>query len=275
MDIKSAKIASGGVATLSPPSDNMVLVNSLIQRVQPYYRSKAFVSQIGINSLIAAAAPVFFLIEKFQQANIVSDLETLRDDLLHEIKAFENHAQTRAYKSQTILIARYILSLWVDEMILNTAWGKNGGWKNLLLSTDNKRSASEKSFFALLEHCLQDTPTHIDLLELFYLCLSLGFEGEYKHMERSHLLLSELRDNLYHRIQHQRGEISKQLEITMQQEKTSSQKRSLKPILAASSSFILLVAVIGGYFFMNNQLWDTFNHTYSAIQKLTIKSLNG
>src|SRR5579871_4241228 len=141
--------------------EETVLVNSLIQRVQPYYRSKAFVSQIGINPLIAATAPVFFLIEKFQQANIVPDLVALHDDLIHEIKAFENHAQTHGYKSQTVLAARYILCLWTDEMILNTPWGKNGGWTNFLLAQiDHKRHTHEKSFFALLEHCLQDMPTY-------------------------------------------------------------------------------------------------------------------
>ncbi len=221
---------------------------------QPYYRSKAFVSKIGINPLIASASPLFFLVEKTQGVDFLPDLLKLREDLRHEIKAFENQAQSHGYRPHYILAARYVICLWIDEMILNTPWGKQQEWhKQPLIDPETSASQEEKSFFLILNHCLQDIPTYIDLLELLYLCVSLGFEGEYRYLERGHLLLTQIRDTLYHNIQHHRGEVSKQLEISIPP--TLSQEQGRHPFLLRLGilfSTIITSAII--YFAMHISL---------------------
>ncbi|MBT2372289.1 type IVB secretion system protein IcmH/DotU [Pseudomonas fluorescens] len=44
------------------------------------------------------------------------------------------------------------------------------------------------------------------MLELMYLCLSLGFEGKYRVVERGVLQLEGIRDALYRQIRHVRGD---------------------------------------------------------------------
>ena len=227
----------------------------LAHRIQPYLRSKAFTSQIGINSLIAAAAPIFFLTEKIELSETPLDLTQFHEDMVHEIIAFETQAKTLGYHTHIVLAARYILGLWVDETILNTRWGRQTGWGNQLLLVDNTQSElnDNKSFFLILKHCLQEPATYIDLLELLYLCLSLGFEGEYRHMERGHIQLAKVYDNLYHCIQKQRGEVSKELDIKMAEE--VSQENGLAKLLIRSLVvFAAIVTPITAYIFMNNQL---------------------
>jgi type VI secretion system protein ImpK len=257
MDGKRITSAFNDTAILNDPPQESTYLSTLAHSVQPYYRSKAFVSNIGINPLIASTSPIFFLVEKCQQANIVPNLESLHEDLTHEIKAFETHAQTHGYTSQIIFAGRYILCLWADEIILNLQWGQSGGWEKQRL-TDQKHNTLDKSFFSLLDHCLQDTATYIDLLELFYLCLSLGYEGEYRYTERGHILLSELRDNLYHRIMHYRGNLSKRLSVSTPTEDnhkiSKMPEKSWKPIVAIATSILLLVATTTGYLLMNQTL---------------------
>ncbi|MFT3742252.1 MAG: type IVB secretion system protein IcmH/DotU [Gammaproteobacteria bacterium] len=233
--------------------------SQLPAKLQPYYRSKAFVSQIGINPLIAAAAPIFFLVEKFQLLSQQPDLARLRENLIHEIKAFENQAQHHTYKSPFIIAAQTILCLWADEMVLSTRWGKDSYWQEFLLAHSRLLELPENaSFFAILTHCMQDAEQYIDLLELCYLCLSLGFEGEYRYLERGYIQLAEIRDSLYHLILRQRGEISKQLEIKSQTVVTT--ERWLPRVLTQSLFItVSLITCISSYFLLNHQLTQTLN----------------
>ncbi len=242
----------------------------IVQTMQPYYRSKAFVSEIGINPLIAAAAPLFFLLEKTQQSGIPLDAAELRESFVHEIKAFDNQAQTHGYKPNIVLAAHFALGLWIDEMILNTTWGKESSWEQQALVDHNAMQAKDsKSIFFLLNHCLQDPSTYIDLLELLYLCLSLGYEGEYRYLERGHILLSEIRDNVYQHIQRQRGEISKKLEIedtsTLPQVRQDSALSQL--VLRGLSILVTATTLVLGYLWFNSHLQNTFDSTEAALQQ--------
>ena len=55
-----------------------------IHKLAPYYRSRAFASKVGINPLVTASSPIFFLVEKFQKAAIVPNLDALHEDLFQK-----------------------------------------------------------------------------------------------------------------------------------------------------------------------------------------------
>ena len=63
----------------------------------------------------------------------------------------------------------------------------------------------------ILDRMLQDSVSNIDMLELMYLCLSLGFEGKYKVLEQGHIKLAEVQENLFRAIRYQRGEVERDL----------------------------------------------------------------
>lgn len=234
-----------------------------------YYRSKAFVSTIGVNPLIAAAAPLFFLVEKIQNLTTTPNLTQLRTDLLHEVKAFETQAQQHGYRSKMLIAARYVLCTWVDELISRTTWGRDLTWQlQTLVEQPTADIKENRSFFLVLNHCLQDPSTYVDLLELLYLCLSLGFEGEYRYLERGYILLAELRDNLYHTIQRHRGEASKQLEIHTPQVPITEK---ILPRLIARVSFIAALAVISvmTYLLSNYHLNHSLQATTTLLQPLS------
>lgn len=233
------------------------------QKEPTYYRSKAFVSQVGINPLIAAAAPLFFLIEKIQNLKTSPDLNQLCDDLLHEMKAFETQAQHQGYRPKMLSAARYALCVWIDEIIARTEWGRQTHWQlQDLIDNENAEKPENRSFFLLLTHCLQDPQKYLDLLELLYVCLSLGYEGEYRFMERGYILLAEIRDNLYHSILRNRPATSKQLEIAAPQ--TAVQERNLPKLLTrclfiAAISTVFISSLITTNLQLNHQLNLTNN----------------
>src|SRR5258705_112082 len=56
-----------------------------------------------------------------------------------------------------------------------------------------------------LNSLVQDPARHIDLLELQYLCLALGFTGKYQVQARGDARLNEVKQELYRVIRAQRG----------------------------------------------------------------------
>lgn len=242
------------------------LPTASLQRTQPYYRSKAFISQNGVNPLLAAAAPLFFLGEKLHHLDDAVNVAGLREDLLHELNAFDQQAQGYGYRVNAIAAARFVICLWIDEMVLQTPWGRNSDWqKQPLVEHAELAKKEQQSFFFILNHSLQDVATHIDLLELSYLCLSLGFEGEYRYLDRGYIRLAEIRDHLFHAIEKQRGEVYKQLQISTNH---PDEPEKTTPRLWLRGLFLLLVvgSSVGGYYFLNNELNKDFFSSHSSIQ---------
>ena len=183
-----------------------------IARIHSYYRTKTFTVSSGINSLVTAASPLLSLGGKLRCSDHYDDIDGLYHGLIHEIKVFEHHALSQGYRSEVILVARYILCATLDDLILHTSWGSNSDWHTqTLLMAFQKETNGEERFFVILERLNEDPALHIDMLELIYLCLSLGFQGKYRHSTDHKEILDEIIDDLYQAIRWQRGTLSKQL----------------------------------------------------------------
>lgn len=159
----------------------------------------------GLNPLVQAANPLLDLIVPLRTLTTPPDLEALRERLAVAIKAFEMQARAGGVDSESIAAARYALCTLLDESIASTAWG-TGIWayRSLLVAFHNEASGGEK-FFLILQQLSQDARTHLDLLELMYMCLALGLEGRYRMIERGPEQLSLLRERLQRLIAQQRG----------------------------------------------------------------------
>lgn len=222
--------------------------------VETYYRSKAFVSQTNINPLIAASAPLFFLIEKIQNLYSAPDVNRLRDDLIHEIRAFEHQAQVHGYRPYMILAVRHVISLWADQTILSKPWGESCQWEKIQLP-DNQGPDQENAFYLLLSRCLQEPTLYLDLLELFYLCLSLGFQGTTAlPSEANNFRIAEARNCLFETIHKQRIDFSKQLEVDTSSTPKPHKNFSSRSFLRPSIVILMGLFLTGVYIMLNTYL---------------------
>jgi type VI secretion system protein ImpK len=75
--------------------------------------------------------------------------------------------------------ARYAIVAFTDEQIFRSAWPGRGQWMRqpLQLSYYNENTAGE-GFFRHMAG-LQTQPHRAHVLQIFYLCLCLGFQGQY------------------------------------------------------------------------------------------------
>ena len=76
-------------------------------------------------------------------------------------------------------LAKYALVSWIDEMLVETPWTGRDWWSNNVLEMEmfNTRLCSEKFY----EKARQASSlTNRDALEVFYVCVVLGFRGLYR-----------------------------------------------------------------------------------------------
>ncbi|MFJ4153307.1 type IVB secretion system protein IcmH/DotU [Pseudomonas sp. NPDC089752] len=165
----------------------------------------------GLNPLVRAAHPLLALVMPLRCMARPPDMATLRQRLMHAIRQFETQARACRVEVQTIAVAHYALCTLVDETISCTAWGA-GVWnsRSLLVTFHNEAGGGER-FFRVLQRISMDARTHLELLELMYLCLALGLEGRYRVIDRGSDQLAVLRERLYGQIRLQRGAIEHDL----------------------------------------------------------------
>ncbi|MFV8783887.1 type IVB secretion system protein IcmH/DotU [Microbulbifer sp. SA54] len=166
----------------------------------------------SLNPLIGAASKLLAAVIKLRTTLNHSNVPDLHKRLTREIQSFERDAKRISLQPETVLTARYLLCTVVDEVVLSTPWGASSGWsQHSLLSLFHKETFGGEKCFLILQRTLETPGVHIDLLELFYLCLSLGFQGKFRLAPRGHEQLEQIRDNLYRTIESHRPQMERDL----------------------------------------------------------------
>ena len=159
----------------------------------------------GVNPLIQAAAPLLQLLGRLRNTYSQPNPAELRERAIHEVRAFEQAARTAGVPMEQIRPAHYALCASLDDVVLNTPWGSSGAWAaRSLVSTFHEEVRSGERFFDLLGQLRQNPGTFLPVLELMYLCLSLGFQGRYRLSPRGPGELERLREDLYTIVARQR-----------------------------------------------------------------------
>ena len=166
----------------------------------------------GLNPLTAAATTLLALIAQLRDSASHPDPDSLFQHVSQEVQQFEAAARSRGEAADVILGARYVLCTAIDETVLNTPWGSQSVWATqTLLGTFHNETWGGEKFFQLLDRLIQEPARNLHLLELMYLCISLGFEGKFRVQERGRAMLETVQDNLYQTIRMHRGDIERGL----------------------------------------------------------------
>jgi type VI secretion system protein ImpK len=193
------------VAAFDPPEEMQTRLgrmktarNPLLEAAQPLLRTQADMPA-SLDSLAAVAS--------------------LRSLLLREVEAFQKVCDKANVPWKHVATVRYALCTALDEAANRTRWGADGIWasRSLLLTFEREVDGGEK-FFLLIGRMATDPQEYIDVLEVLYRILSLGFAGRYsvaadgpRHLEqirqRMLTLISGTRDTMRLELSpHWRGE---------------------------------------------------------------------
>ena len=160
---------------------------------------------IGGNPLATAAAPLLQLLARLRNTANPPDSGDLRERTVREIRNFEQNARDGGVAMEQLRPAHYVLCASIDDVVMNTPWGSTGAWDaRSLVSTFHQEVRSGDRFFDLLNQMKQNPGSFLPVLELMYMCLSLGFMGRYRLSPRGPGEIDRLREETYAVIARQR-----------------------------------------------------------------------
>ena len=194
--------------------------SGVAQRAQPqggaaasFPREDRPIPKMGNNPLVAAASPVLAAAIRISaDRGQAPDIDRLRKAMVEAIRRFEREALETGLETRSLRAARYALCATVDDLVLSTPWGTASHWsqQSLTLIFHNEVSGGER-FYTILEEMQKDLGHHEPVVELMYLCMSLGFVGRYRVMPRGVAALAELREGVYRTIRDRRREFEREL----------------------------------------------------------------
>jgi len=203
----------------------------------------------GLNRLEAAAFRLINVAVSFRHATAQPDLGEVRDRMTRLLKEFRDQAERAGYGSEVVRQAHYALCAFVDEIVLSTPWGSQSRWQeHSLLSAFHRQTWGGEEFFNIIEKNEVDAARNIDLLELLYVLLTLGFEGAYATRPNGREKLEQIRDRLYQTIRNQRADLER--DLSPHWRGTDAGKPGLTGLIplwafAAIGAGVLLLAYLG------------------------------
>jgi type VI secretion system protein ImpK len=171
----------------------------------------------GINPLEKAASRLIPLLLTIRHSADLPNADQLRNRLIQELNEFKQAALPILKDQKKVTQASYVMCTAMDEAVMNTPWGHKANWsQHNMLSTFHNEVAGGERFFALLKGLGNKPKENIDLLELMYVCLSLGYEGTYRIAENGKETLTKVQAWLYEIITSVRNEPQAALSIQWQ-----------------------------------------------------------
>ena len=147
----------------------------------------------SLNPLVDVAMPLFGLVIRLRKTDAYRAGEQLHGHLANQITVMLEELRQHDYSEAELRVFSYALCAFVDEAVLATPWGSGSVWQaKSLLSTFLQETWGGETFFTLLTR-LQETPEHYrDVLVFMYLCLCLGFKGQYSVQTQGDQALQQL-----------------------------------------------------------------------------------
>lgn len=140
------------------------------------------------NDLVTFAGPVFDLILRLK-AGIVAPSNELRPQIAALLLDFEKRAERYRFNHKIIQVSKFALASFVDETVLTNNFPLRDEWEKnpLQLEYFGEQLAGNK-FFDKLQAMLKQIETTQDAVEIYYVCMLLGFKGRYGVYEQEKLL---------------------------------------------------------------------------------------
>ncbi len=228
----------------------------------------------GENPLVAAALPLLSLVPGLRNTLHHADMAGLRQRLSGEIQIFENKISRQGMAQEQVWMATYTLCSLLDETIQNTPWGFQGAWAKQSLSIRFRKEAwGGEGFFEIVGRLSRQPAQNLHLIELCYLCLSLGFQGMYGNKPNGLNELEKQRTELYLLIQRTRGNAERGLSPRWQglQDARNPLMRAIPWWVVAAVVGAVLILGYVGFLFDINRLSDPTRVKLAALGGEKIK----
>jgi len=135
-----------------------------------------------VNPVLECCTSLFAMTAPFKAADRGANLDAgYRETILAGFEEMERMAFERQLTMQIVKDAKYAMAAYIDECVLSSDWPGRLDWMGqpLQLEFFGDHLAGE-GFFERLGALRQRGEEAKDVLELYYVCLQMGFEGIYR-----------------------------------------------------------------------------------------------
>lgn len=130
----------------------------------------------------------------------------LRERIERMLGRAEREARARGYADEHVLDASFAVAALIDEAVQTSDWDGRGGWLDRPLQLERyDRTDAGEEFFVRLDALRARPAEHLEVLEVYYLCMMLGFEGRYRFQRQTELRL--LAENTHDKIAREGGSV--------------------------------------------------------------------
>jgi type VI secretion system protein ImpK len=229
-----------------------------------YYRSKLFATNSTNNQLLAAASPMLSLLERLCVSPTLPDIEQVRENIEHELFAFNSRLSNQNYVEEFSAIAHYLLYATIDELLGKNYMRLYGEPANFKAFTPPSADGvgPEHQFFKILDYLKERSTQYLDLLELAYYCLITGFEGSHHTRADGRQTLDNLIEELHLLIT--RNRVNKPHRLFKEKYEQEPEPRNYKPYVLMSA---VIFCVLTLTYFGSNRLLE--NQANSMLSKNT------
>jgi len=121
------------------------------------------------------------LILQLRSTDEYGDADVLKTRVYEMFERFESNARKFAIDNEKTRMAKFALVAFLDETIISSSWSLKEAWLSdpVQIKLFETFNAGEE-FFNFLNELSQRTGANKEVLEVYYLCLSLGFKGKYQ-----------------------------------------------------------------------------------------------
>ena len=215
------------------------------------------ISSVAIDSpLLFASKEIFKQTYHFQNQTTVSDVPGLSKIMIEELDKFSNIAMEQGVNADQIMMSRYMLCTFIDEMMSSSPWATDNAWAGVsLLNHYYEEGYGGDKFFQLLVRFEEEPTEYIYVMELAYVCLSFGYGGKFKSKNKSIQDIGAVKEDLYRQIKTTKPKKEKfyaNHPAAKRHHKLYS-KLSRKIILAVSILLLLIIYAIFTYTVQNNE----------------------
>ncbi len=256
--------------TITPDIQPLRSVDTAATPVILTNRTRAHHPKAGLNPVVDAANYLISALGKLKELKTYRQLNQLQNELVQEVNAFQETLLSLNYNGEYIAVCRYVVCAVFDDIITNTTWGSQGHWETYsLLAAFNLDIQHQDKFFSILERAVKEPGTYIDLMELMYICLSLGYKGQYRATEHNQYQLEQITHHLYKHIRAHRGHFSKTLSPTPLKTPVAMKQAASRIRFSPLALILVTVCLSLAIFIGLGYLMDVIsNETYQNIAQI-------
>ncbi|TWI69230.1 type VI secretion system protein ImpK [Pseudoduganella lurida] len=216
----------------------------------------------------------FYALFMLKNGNGPQDDAAFSRKMAQFLEDFGRNAKKQNASPDDVDAAKYAFCAAVDEIILRSSFSIRDAWERrplqLLLFGDQ---LAGENFFNRLEQLRARGSAHLQALEVFHMCLLLGFQGRYiiEGTEKLNYLTSRLGDEIAH-MKGKRGGFAPHAE---RPDQIAHKLRSDLPLWVLCSVFALICVL--GYIGLRTSLSSTTGkgiNAYSDVVKLAPRAAN-